>query len=103
MAERGVEAAILEAEEEPGGTFRARVSLEAGGAERVLELCRLSRRPVKVRIVEKGEFIMLELLDAKGRGFASCPIHKSHIVKGCLDCQSLMAPAGGDHREDAQG
>lgn len=89
-----VKARISGVEAEGGGTYTAYVTLEAGRSERVLRLCRLARRPASARVREQGEFIIIELVDEKGEGFASCPIHRSHIEGECLDCPTLLLPRG---------
>lgn len=87
-----VEARLVGVEKEPGETFTAKLTLVFRGSKYTLRLCRLAREPSSIKVEEKGEFIIIELIDAGGKGFASCPIHRSHVESGCLDCPSLMTP-----------
>ncbi len=91
-----VKARLVGIEKEPGETFTAKLALEFKGAEYILKLCKLAREPSNIKVEEKGEFIIIELIDANGKGFASCPIHRSHVDSGCLDCPSLLVPKKGE-------
>ena len=87
-----VKARLVSVEKEPGETFTAKLALELKGSEYILRLCKLAREPSSIKVEDKGEFIVIELIDANGKGFASCPIHRSHVDSECLDCPSLLIP-----------
>ena len=77
---------------EAGGTYEAELEIEYEGKRFKLTLCKLAREPAEVRVAEKGDHVVIELIDRRGRGFASCPIHKARLETGCLECPLLLPP-----------
>ncbi len=77
---------------ESGGTFQAELEIEYEGKTFKLTLCRLAREPAGVKVAEKGDHLVVEIIDRNGRGFASCPIHKARLEAGCLECPLMLPP-----------
>jgi len=83
---------LEEVKREEGGTFQATLEIEYGGRRFKLTLCKLARKPSQVQVKEKGDHVVVELIDQAGKGFASCPIHKARLEAGCLECPLMLPP-----------
>ncbi len=74
--------------------YSVSLTLKVGGREAKIEIPNLVRKPILVRHEYRDEYLVIKLIDDSGEGIASCCIHKDHIEKGCLDCESLMRKPG---------
>ncbi len=81
-------ARILEVRESPGGAWRAVLEVEAEGRRATLTLDRLARRPAEARARVEGDTLIVELLDEKGEGFASCLLSLPGLARG--ECRSAI-------------
>lgn len=73
--EPGPRARLVSVTREPQGTYKAIVEVDLPGepgAPLVLE--HLARKPAQAKARWREGLLVVELLDEKGEGFASCPI-----------------------------
>ncbi|MCE4612394.1 MAG: hypothetical protein F7C07_00985 [Desulfurococcales archaeon] len=77
-----------------GELYTALMEVSYKGARYELQVGKLVRKPSTVRQKTEGDYILVELLDEKGDGISTCCIHVSHLEKGCVECPSLLRPAG---------
>ncbi len=87
-----VKARILSVSKEDD-LYKAILEIEYNGESFTTQVDHLPRKPVRVKVVDQGDKVRLDITDVEGLGIASFIIHKSHLEKGCMDCRSLLLPA----------
>ena len=75
------------------GSWTAVIEVEYKGRTYSVRAEKLLRPPSSVEAAVSGEYMVIKLLDDKGKGLATCHIHVSHLEKGCVDCKCLLKPA----------
>jgi len=76
-----------------GDLYTALMEISYKGSNYEVQVEKLVRKPASIKQKEKGDYILVELLDEKGEGIGTCCIHVSHLEKGCIQCPSLLRPA----------
>ena len=74
-------------------SWAAVIEVEYKGRTYNVRAEKLLRPPSRVEASMSGEYMVIKLLDEKGKGLATCHIHVSHLEKGCVDCKCLLKPA----------
>ncbi len=87
-----VKARILSVSREEG-LYKATLEIVYDGESLTAQVDHLPRKPVRVKAIDQGDRVRLDITDVEGLGIASFIIHKSHLEKGCVDCKSLLLPA----------
>jgi len=82
---------IIKEVREKNEGYQVELILSIGGSEAKITIPGLARKPSLIRHEYRDEYLVIKLIDDKGLGIASCCIHKDHIEKGCLDCESLSS------------
>jgi len=70
--------------------YVVKLKMSIRGREIELTIPNVVKKPSLVRHEYREEYLVIKLVDETGEGIASCCIHKDHIEKGCLDCESLI-------------
>lgn len=75
-----------------GNLYEATLGLRYGGKEYRVKLKKLVRRPGPITAKRIGDYILIEMRDARLLPLATCCIHIGHLEKGCTECPSLLLP-----------
>ncbi len=80
------------------GLYEVVLSISYG--DRNYELClrKITQNVVDVKAYLSGEYLLVELINERNEGFATCCIHVKRLESGCMECPSLLLPpAKSDH------
>lgn len=70
--------------------YEVKLKMSIKGKDMELTIPDVVKKPSLVRHEYREEYLVIKLIDETGEGIASCCIHKDHIERGCLECESLV-------------
>ncbi len=90
-----IETKIVSAEEKEG-LYETEIEIRCEDKVYTVRLCKLIKEPKDIRTRIEGDYLIIDLIGADGRGFGTCQIHLGHVRKGCFECRSLILPPRGE-------